>query len=202
MTVEGPGSVTNWLKPLQAGDPTAAEFVWDRYFDHVVQLARQQLQGVRDRSQDAEDVALSALYALCDSARRGQLTSMADRDDLWRLLATCTLNRCRKFRRDSQRWKRGGGGSGGTPPETPQPLPTNGRREPTPAEASQLADELRHMLALLDHEDPSQRLRQILLWKLEGYTDPEIAHLQGCARKTVAAKLSLIRSLWRQAAEP
>jgi len=70
------------------------------------------------------------------------------------------------------------------------------------AVASPPADELRHMLALLDHEDPSQRLRQILLWKLEGYTDPEIAHLQGCARKTVAAKLSLIRSLWREAAEP
>jgi len=54
MTLEAPGSVTHWLQPLQAGDPAAAEFLWDRYFEQVLQLARRQLLGVRDRSREAE----------------------------------------------------------------------------------------------------------------------------------------------------
>jgi len=196
MTVETPGSVTHWLKPLQAGDPAAAEFVWDRYFHLVVQLARRQLLGVRDRSQDAEDVALSALNALCHAARQGQLASMADRDDLWRLLATCTLNRSRNLRRDSQRLKRGGDlvqvrlpVAGGLQPDC--------TREPTPDEAAQLADDVRALMDRLDREDPSQRLRQVALWKLEGYTDQEIARRQHCSRKTVCVRLSLIRALWQ-----
>jgi DNA-directed RNA polymerase specialized sigma24 family protein len=70
--------------------------------------------------------------------------------------------------------------------------------EPTPAEAAQLADELRQMMDRLDAEDPSRRLREVALLKLEGYTVEEIARRQNCARKTVALRLSVIRALWRR----
>ncbi|MFN8858477.1 MAG: ECF-type sigma factor [Planctomycetaceae bacterium] len=196
MTVESPGSVTNWLKPLQAGDPAAAEFVWDRYFELVVQLARKQLLGVRDRSQDAEDIALSALNALCHAARRGQLSVTADRDDLWRLLVTCTANRSRNVRRDSRRLKRGGDLAVVRLPSAGVPQPA-GTRPPTPAEAAQFADDMRALMDRLDQEDPTQRLRQVALWKLEGYTDQEIARRLRCSRKTVCVRLSLIRALWQ-----
>lgn len=201
MAVEAPGSVTHWLQPLQAGDPAAAEFLWDRYFERVLQLARRQLLGVRDRSRDAEDVALSALNALCHAARGGKLAAVADRDDLWRLLATCTINRSRNLRRDSLRLKRGGDC-------IEVPLPRASRlqpaevAEPTPAEAAQLADDLRSLIDRLDREDPSQRLRQVALWKLEGYTDQEIARRQACSRKTICVRLSLIRALWREMLVP
>jgi DNA-directed RNA polymerase specialized sigma24 family protein len=49
----------------------------------------------------------------------------------------------------------------------------------------------------LDLEDPSHRLRQVALLKLEGYTLVEIARLQNCARKTVIVRLAVIRALWR-----
>lgn len=201
MTVSYPGSVTHWIKPLQAGDPAAAEFVWDRYFDLIVRLARQQLLGVRNSCQDAEDVALSALNALCHAARGGKLASLADRDDLWRLLATCTLHRSRNVRRDSRRLKRGGG-------VALLPLPTTGHeqclstREPTPDEAAQLTVDLRALMDRLDREDPTHRLRQVALWKLEGFTDLEIARRQNCSRKTVCVRLSLIRALWQSLLVP
>ena len=57
---------------------------------------------------------------------------------------------------------------------------------------------LRHALArrlfeVLRDED----LRRIAVWKLEGHTVDEIAAELGCARRTVARRLELIRTLWR-----
>ena len=69
----------------------------------------------------------------------------------------------------------------------------------SPEEACQLADELQFLLSLLDQEDSTGRLRKIAVWKLEGFTDEEIAQCQKCTRKTISAKLTLIRALWREA---
>jgi DNA-directed RNA polymerase specialized sigma24 family protein len=199
MTVEVHGSVTPWLNPLKEGDPAAKEYLWSRYFELAVQLARTQLQGVHDRGRDEEDVALSALHDFFRAAGRGDMERLHNRNDLWRLLATCTLNRARKHRRDSQRLKRGGG----LPRERPVSLKTPDwrltSRESSPEEACQLADELQSLLELLDHEDSTGRLRKIAVWKLEGFTDEEIAQCQNCTRKTISAKLTLIRGLWREA---
>jgi hypothetical protein len=49
-------------------------------------------------------------------------------------------------------------------------------REPTPEEAAATADESRRLLDLL--EEPG--LRQIALWKVEGYTNEEIAARLDC----------------------
>jgi len=38
-----PGSVTGWLARLQAGDDTAAQPLWERYFLRLVTLARSRL---------------------------------------------------------------------------------------------------------------------------------------------------------------
>jgi DNA-directed RNA polymerase specialized sigma24 family protein len=65
-------------------------------------------------------------------------------------------------------------------------------REPTPEFAAQAADELR---ALLDRLGEPQ-LRSIALWKMEGYTNAEIAERLGCAPPTVERRLRLIRSVW------
>ena len=39
-------------------------------------------------------------------------------------------------------------------------------------------------------------LRQVALWKMDGYTVDEIAGRLGCARRTVARRLDLIRRTW------
>ena len=39
------------------------------------------------------------------------------------------------------------------------------------------------------------RLRQVAVWKLEGYTNAEIAERQGCSLPTVERRLALIRRL-------
>lgn len=198
MTVETPGSVTHWLSLLRAGDPQAAEFIWDRYFSQILHLAHRQLLGLRDRSRDAEDVALSTLNALCHAASHGRLANVQDRHDLWRLLVTCALNRVRNLRLYENRLKRGGAHVTETVPLHDSLVTGTVTAEPTPEEAAQLADDLRHMMDRLDVEDPTHRLREVALLKLEGYTVEEIARRQKCARKTVALRLSVIRGLWRR----
>jgi DNA-directed RNA polymerase specialized sigma24 family protein len=54
-----------------------------------------------------------------------------------------------------------------------------------------LAEELESLLARL--REPA--LRQVAMWKLEGYTNAEIAQRQGCSLPTVERRLALIRRL-------
>lgn len=64
--------------------------------------------------------------------------------------------------------------------------------EPTPAFAAQVADQCREMLDRLGDES----LQQIAIWKMEGYTNTEIADKLGCAPRTVERKLERIRAKW------
>ncbi len=81
------GSVTRWLAPLQAGDPTAVEELWKRYFQRLVGLARKKLRGAVLRAADEEDVALSAFDSFCRNAAQGRFPHLLDRDSLWHLAA-------------------------------------------------------------------------------------------------------------------
>jgi DNA-directed RNA polymerase specialized sigma24 family protein len=63
---------------------------------------------------------------------------------------------------------------------------------PTPELAAQMTEERRRLLDVLGDNS----LRSVALWKMEGYTDQEIAGRLGCIRQTVGRKLKLIRDLW------
>src|SRR5262249_34579127 len=90
MRVEGGRSVTAWLERLKAGEPTAAENLWARYFASLVRLARARLRGSPRAVADEEDAALSAFDSLCQGAARGHFPRLDDRDDLWRVLVVIT----------------------------------------------------------------------------------------------------------------
>jgi DNA-directed RNA polymerase specialized sigma24 family protein len=55
-----------------------------------------------------------------------------------------------------------------------------------------VAEEYKRLLALL----PDDSLRKVAEWKLEGYTNAEIAARVPCALSTVERKLQLIRHAW------
>jgi RNA polymerase sigma factor (sigma-70 family) len=191
----GEGSVSRWLDPLRAGDPAAAQQLWERYIDRLLDVAQQKLRAA-PRQQDAEDVVLSAFHSLCDGARRGRFPELADRDGLWRLLVVITARKVAHHRRDASRQKRGGdrigvqleNENGGNDLE--QLL----SREPTPAFAAQAAEECRRLLRLLG--DPE--LESIALRKMEGYTIEEIGREMGYVPRTIKRKVALIRTLWEK----
>jgi DNA-directed RNA polymerase specialized sigma24 family protein len=101
------GSVSRWIGPLKAGDPRAAQELWERYFQRLVGVARKRLRVRSPRAADEEDVALSAFHSLCRGAQQGRFPRLDDRDDLWRLLVLLTARKASHLVRDEGRQKRG-----------------------------------------------------------------------------------------------
>jgi DNA-directed RNA polymerase specialized sigma24 family protein len=200
--MSGPGSVTDWIDRLKVGDPVAAQQLWQAYFRRLVGLARKRLQGTPRRVADEEDVALSAFDSFCRGAEQGRFPQLSDRDDLWRLLVTITARKAYQLALHEGRQKRGGGavldeaalagppGPDAAPPGLEQVL----SREPTPEFAAQLVEDCLRLLARLDDPD----LRTVAVWKMEGYSNEEIASRLGCVPRTVERKLALIRTLWTE----
>jgi DNA-directed RNA polymerase specialized sigma24 family protein len=192
--------VTHWIGQLRAGDPVAAQHLWEGYFRRLVGLARGKLQGLPRRAADEEDVALSAFASFCHGVECGRFPRLADRDDLWRLLVTITARKALHLKRDEHSQKRGGGavhdeaslggrdGSDDDDAALDQMLAS----DPTPAFAAQVADEFQRLLESLGNAD----LRKIAVSKMEGYTTEEIAAKLRRAPRTVERKLDLIRRRW------
>src|SRR5262245_43436394 len=102
------GSVTLWISQLQAGDPVAAQALWERYFGRLVGLARQKLKGTRRAAADEEDVAIHAFDSFCRGAEEGRFPQLHDRDDVWHLLVAITVHKTANLLRYQSRQKRGG----------------------------------------------------------------------------------------------
>jgi DNA-directed RNA polymerase specialized sigma24 family protein len=193
---EAGGSVTRWIGPLKAGDVEAAQALWERYFEGLVRLARIRLRDAPRAVADEEDVALSAFHCLCRGASAGRFPQLADRDNLWRLLATIAAQKAIDLQRREIREKRGGGRTRGevdlATAEADIVAQVIGR-EPSPEFAAQLDEEYRRQLDRLEDDG----LRQIAVWKMEGYDNDEIARRFACGVRTVERKLGVIRAIWQ-----
>src|SRR5262245_55967371 len=192
------GSVTHWLGLLKAGDHAAAQPLWERYFQNLVNLARARLRGAPKRMADEEDVALSAFDSFFRGAAEARFPQLVDRNDLCQLLVLITARKAIHLRQHERRQKRGGGKvqletelDGAS--EEPLLAQVIGQ-EPTPDFAAQVAEECRRLLDHLGEGD----LRSIALWKMEGYTTEEIAARLGCSRSPVERRLRLIRKCLAQ----
>jgi DNA-directed RNA polymerase specialized sigma24 family protein len=195
-------SVTQWIDRLRAGDQAAAERLWERYFAQLVGVARNTLRKAPVRVADEEDVALSVFDSVCRGLRAGRFPRLLDRDNLWGLVVVITARKARNLIRHECRQKRGGGAvlsEGALPVTAEDPNEEPGLAglvgdEPTPAFAAQVREEFERLLSLLGGGD----LRQVALWRMEGYTNEEIAGRLGCVERTVERKLETIRSLWME----
>jgi DNA-directed RNA polymerase specialized sigma24 family protein len=197
---EANGSITGWIAGVKAGDLAAAQPLWERYFARMVELARARLRASGRRGHDAagdeEDAALSAFDSLCAGLARGQFPQLADRDDLWRLLVVITTRKVRAQARRRLRQKRGAGQVQPAcdlddPGSDDDVLARAVGSEPTPEFAAMVAEEYRRLLDRLGDDV----LRKVAILRMEGCTTDAIAGQLGCARRTVARQLALIRRI-------
>ena len=196
------GSVTHWIGQLKSGDSVAVQKLWDRYFQKLVRLARRKLQHSPRRAADEEDVALSAFQSFCRRASQGRYPRLDDRDNLWRLLVVITARRAWDLMESERCQKRGGGkvsgesalrrGAGAADSE--KGLADVVGEEPTPEFAAQIAEEFQRLLDQLE----SAELRAVAIWKMEGFTNGEIAAKLGCVEGTVERRLRVIRTIWKK----
>jgi RNA polymerase sigma factor (sigma-70 family) len=191
--------VTCWFQGLADGDDQAVEQLWNRYYEQLVRFARKKLADGQRRAADEEDVALSAFQSFCRGAADGRFPKLNDRHDLWKLLVTITARKAaHQVRRDMQQ-KRGSGSTRGESvfafsgdAEFDPGIGEVLGKQPTPELAAMAAEQCDRLLATL----PDERLRQIALWKLEGFSNDEIAEKLECAPRTVERKLQRIREIW------
>jgi hypothetical protein len=62
----------HWIHKLRAGNPLAAQYLWERYNQRLVALARSKLRNRPWGVADEEDVALSALENFCPDSPRAR----------------------------------------------------------------------------------------------------------------------------------
>jgi RNA polymerase sigma factor (sigma-70 family) len=180
--------VTLWISQLKEGQRATVGLLLQHYFRRLVLLARARLQARPGLADADEDVALSAFKSLCLGAERGRFPQLNDRADLWRLLAVLTVRKAI----DLQRRQRVRGQDAEVDIE--QIL----SQEPPPELAAELVEEFQRLLNRLG--DP--QLQAVALWKVEGYSNEEIAQKLGYGLRSVERKLHRIRALLEAEAPP
>lgn len=190
----GENSITQWLQQAQGGDEYARQQIWVRYYERLIRLAKNRIATGNARVSDEEDVVVGAFDAFFRALDEGKFPELADRDGIWRLLVVIADNKANDLYRYENRQKRGGGqirghsafiDAGGDGDHFEQ-VP-----DPSPDFAMALCCACKELLIPL-----KPGLRQIAVWKMEGYTNKEIAGELGCVEESIRRKVMLIRSIW------
>ncbi len=203
MSAEDPGSVTHWIDELKAGQPDAAAALWQRYYERLIQVARQRLGPVpRQAVEDAEDAALSAIHGLFAGAAQGQFQRLTDRVDLWQLLVAITVKKALSQRQWHGRLKRGGNHvirgedaiDNVDDDDEDNALAQASARSRSRNRRPLSRINSRRLLNSL----PDPTLQKIALWRMDGLSNVEIAQKMGCVVRTVERKIERIRLIWEE----
>jgi RNA polymerase sigma-70 factor (ECF subfamily) len=192
------GSLTVRIQHLRSPDirerDEAARVIWDHFEARLRSLVRRHLDNRIRRREDEQDILQSMYASFCHGQLEGN-ASPASRQELWKLLvriALCkvvnTAKRHLAARRDVRRESasaRRADASGLFPRWM---LDHVDRSQPGPDEKLAALEELQRLLQGLPDD-----LRRIVIWKLDGHTNAEIAALLHRTVRCVELKLQLIR---------
>jgi RNA polymerase sigma-70 factor (ECF subfamily) len=179
-------SFRGMMGKLKAGDSVAAADVHHRYVDELVQLARRRLQKRYQTKFDADDIVQSAFHSFFRRHADGQF-EFEDWDNLWALLASITIRKCGRRVQAFRSAKRNIQREQALAPDADM-ASLSVSREPTPDDAARLEETLDQLLSELT---PDQQ--QVLVLKLQNYSNEEISERIGRTERTVYRVLTLIR---------
>jgi DNA-directed RNA polymerase specialized sigma24 family protein len=192
------GTLTLRIQDLRSPDARqrdeAARVIWDHFEARLRSLVRRHLDNRIRRREDEHDILQSMYASFCHGQLEGKDTP-ASRQELWRLLVRITLckvvntaNRhlaaCRDVRREGPSAVRRDDSN-----VFPLWMLDQVDRMETGAHEKLVAiEELDRILHALPED-----LRQVVLWRLDGYTNAEISAMLGRTVRSVELKLQLIR---------
>jgi RNA polymerase sigma-70 factor (ECF subfamily) len=183
------GSFDRLMAGLRDRDGDAARQLFHRFAGRLLGLARTRLDRVLRAKVGAEDVVQSVFKSFFRAHADGRF-DVRDWDALWALLVVITARKCgrqlRYFRRAGRDVAR----------EAPPPANADDSapgwealaRDPSPEEAAVLAETLERLMRGL-----TERERQVLELRLQGYTVPEIGARVGRTEYTVQGILKRVR---------
>ncbi|HKB05289.1 MAG TPA: sigma-70 family RNA polymerase sigma factor [Gemmataceae bacterium] len=176
--------VTYWLGRLRRGDRAAAEHLWYAYFPQVSGYVDQWLPA--DGITDPEDVAVSAFWNLWRDMAAGGHAKITDRVGL-----QACLYRMARWKVAIEMRRRHSRLDGRLDRAHDEALNIVDDEAEDPMLAAAWVDEVRALLGRLRDEDS----RSILLHKLMGQSEEEIAARIGRTPRTVRARLRVIRNV-------
>ena len=194
-------NVSHWINLVKAGDSTAANCIWQHYFDRLVRSVRGRLYGQNRAVSDEEDIVLSVFDSFYNAAENGQFPDLSDRDDLWRLLLRMAARKVVDKRRHDLRQRRGGDVKLHSLDHVGDDIAGDDCRV-----IEAIGDEPSPEMVLMTQESVEQlfshlgvgQLRELAGAKLEGYSNAELAQRFGCSERTIERRLHLIREKFQQ----
>ncbi len=186
------GSVTNWLAAFREGDREAAQLLWNRYYAKLVRVARSRLRGLPAPLSDEEDIALAAFESFCRAIEANRYPDVCDRKNLWHLLLFITACKATRAAQYETRSKRAFKRLVAVAPEDFHEFDELVGREPSPTLALETAESLGRLLSELG----DGQLKEMVILRMEGYRNAEIAALLDCSESTVDRKFRRIRQTW------
>lgn len=198
-------SLVALLNGAQAAEEGALTALWQRYYPDLVRFADKRLKsmGVPPRVADGEDVAASALGSFFRAVQLNRFQDLRDESGLLRFLFKITVWKVIDRKRKIQALKAGGGQLVG---ESVFADPENSfvdgindlaANTPAPDTLASLVEELQAMLNVLG----DKQLQDTACYRLEGFSNSEIAELCRCSLATVERRFRLIREIWSEAVE-
>lgn len=191
---------TLWLGGLRDGESKATVRLWNLYFERMMIVARRKLSSINRAPRDEEDVALSAFRSFCLGLREGRFLAPSEKDNLWPLLVTLTINKAINHVRHSGRKKRGGNTGRLHDLHGPELFDQLASNEPAPELVAATAESFERLIACLD-ESGDKDLRTMAILRMDGDSPDVIAGKMGCTVRTVQRKLKTIRAIWESHCE-
>lgn len=136
---------------------------------------------------DEEDAAISALNSLFRGIRDNRFPDLHSRDNLWRLLLLITHRKL-----NAQKRRQAARISPAFQDEARVSIDQIVSSEPTPELVTEVMDETERLLNLLGDE----KLRRIVVMRMDGLSTEEIAERLKSTSRTVRRKLERIRDIW------
>lgn len=183
---KSPGSVTLLLVGLCNVDETKTKQFWKIFFPRLVRVANKILRDY----QAAEDTAQEALVKFWIEAKQDKIPSDMNRFGIWAFLSQITTRQALDFVKYRQRKKRGEGKV-----VAESDLAATAGIEDWNLDAM-IGDLNYYAFDMVVYEllgALPRKVRAILVWKMMGYSNQEIADILDCSEKTVRRKIGQIR---------
>jgi RNA polymerase sigma-70 factor (ECF subfamily) len=175
--------IANLLDRLRAGDPQAADHLFQRYALRLTRLAEQHLSRKLAGRLDGEDIVQSVFRTFFRRTSQGEF-HIDESAQLWRLLVKITVLKANAKGRYHMAQRRTAGAESGGDAWLAEAV----AREPGPDEAAALVDQIEQLL----HGLPPLYCQALEL-RLQGHTVAEIAPRLGVSRQTVYRVLGLLQ---------
>ncbi len=170
--------------------------LWDKYYGPLKQSISERVRRIRRPVASESEIAASAFNSLISGARAGKFPDLHEESALWKLLRTIAIRKANDAQKRLWADKRGGGrapiGQHEALEGEQAAVDQAAAIGPSP-ESALLAEEL---VTDLLQKLPNEKFRNVILLKLKGMENIEIAENVGTTTRSVQRMLQQVREEW------